>query len=317
LCRPGLDPGFFFSGQQGVCANDRGVPADLLKTVLLPLGLIFIMFGMGLGLTPGDFKRVIFSPKAKLLGLVLQLLALPALAFALACVFRLPGDLATGLMLVAACPGGPTSNIISHLARGDTALSVSLTAVSSVVTVFTIPLVTGFSMSHFMAGEAAVQLPFGKTLAQLLAVTVAPILLGMWTHARRPRFSQRMAGPVNYASLAFLGLLILAAVLREADLGKQIAAVGPVVVCLNLGGMLLGFGAAAALRLSRPQRISISIEVGIQNATLALAIALGILESSRLAIPAVVYGLFMFVSGGAMIVACGRGHRKGTAEAAP
>jgi len=293
------------------------VPADLLKTVLLPLGLVFIMFGMGLGLTPADFKRVIFSPKAKLLGLFLQLLALPALAFGLACLFRLPGDLATGLMLVAACPGGPTSNIISHLSRGDTALSVSLTAVSSVVTVFTIPLVIGFSMSYFMAGEAAVQLPFWKTLAQLMAVTVAPILLGMWTHAKFRRFSQRMASPVNYFSMAFLGLLILAAVLREADLGKQIAAVGPVVVCLNIGGMLLGFGAAAFLRLSRPQRISISIEVGIQNATLALAIALGLLESSRLAIPAVVYGLFMFASGGAMILICGRGHGKRAVKAAP
>jgi BASS family bile acid:Na+ symporter len=104
------------------------VPEDLLKTVLLPVGLIFVMFGMGLGLRPEDFVRVVAAPKAKLLGLALQLLALPAIAFALASVFRLPGDLAAGLMLVAACPGGPTSNIITLLSRGDTALSVSLTA---------------------------------------------------------------------------------------------------------------------------------------------------------------------------------------------
>lgn len=282
------------------------MPADLLKTVFLPLGLIFIMFGMGLGLTPADFKRVIFSPKAKLIGVFLQLLALPALAFGLAWAFRLPGDLATGLVLVAACPGGPTSNIISHLSNGDTALSVTLTALSSVITIFTIPLVVGFSMNHFMAGEALIQLPFWRTLVQLMAVTVLPILLGMWTHAKRPRFSQRMASPVNLFSLVFLGVIILAAVLREADLGKQIAAVGPAVVCLNMGGMALGFGAAALFRLSRPQRISISIEVGIQNATLALGIALAILDSPRLAIPAVVYGLFMFVSGTAMILSFSR-----------
>jgi BASS family bile acid:Na+ symporter len=282
------------------------VPADLLKTVLLPAGLIFIMFGLGLGLRPADFKRVLLSPKAKLLGIALQLLALPALAFALATVLRLPGDLAVGLMLVAACPGGPTSNIISHLARGDSALSVTLTAVSSMATVVTIPWLLGLSMAHFMAGEAAVSLPFGKTLAQLVAVTVAPILVGMWVHARRPGISRRMAVPVNRFSMAFLASVIVAAVLREEDLPAQIAAAGPAVVALNLAGMALGFGAAAWCGLARPQRISISVEVGIQNATLALAIALGILDSPRLAIPAVVYGLFMFLSGGAMIAAFGR-----------
>lgn len=282
------------------------MPSDLLKTVFLPLGLMLIMFGMGLGLTAGDFKRVIFSPKAKLLGLAMQLLALPAVAFALACWFRLPGDLATGLMLVAACPGGPTSNIISHLSRGDTALSVTLTAISSVITVFTIPLVVGSSMAHFMGDQAAIQLPFGKSMIQLMAVTVVPVVLGMAVHARWPRFSQRMASPVNAGSLVFLAVIIVVAVLKEQELGKQIAAAGPAVVALNVAGMALGFGAAALFRLPRPQRITISIEVGIQNATLALAIALGLLDSPRLAIPAVVYGLFMLATGALMIAVFGR-----------
>lgn len=282
------------------------MPPDLLKTVFLPVGLILIMFGMGLGLTAGDFKRVLLSPKAKLLGLGMQLLALPAIAFALATLFRLPGDLATGLMLIAACPGGPTSNIISHLSRGDTALSVTLTAFSSVITVFTIPWVVGASMAHFMGDQAVIQLPFGKTLIQLMAVTVLPILLGMAVHSKCPRFSQRMARPVNVFSLIFLGLIILAAVFQEKDLGKQIAAVGPAVAALNVAGMALGFGAAVLFRLPRPQGITISIEVGIQNATLALAIALSLLESPRLAVPAVVYGLFMFATGATMIAVFGR-----------
>ena len=282
------------------------MPPDLLKTVFLPLGLILIMFGMGLGLTAGDFKRVILSPKAKLVGLAMQLLALPAIAFALATLFRLPGDLATGLMLIAACPGGPTSNIISHLSRGDTALSVTLTAFSSVITVFTIPWVVGASMAHFMGDQAVIQLPFGKTLIQLMVVTVLPILLGMAVHSKCPRFSQRMARPVNVFSLIFLGLIILAAVFQEKDLGKQIAAVGPAVAALNVAGMALGFGAAVLFRLPRPQGITISIEVGIQNATLALAIALSLLESPRLAVPAVVYGLFMFATGATMIAVFGR-----------
>jgi BASS family bile acid:Na+ symporter len=286
-------------------------PPDLLKAVLLPLGLILIMFGMGLGLTAGDFKRVIFSPKAKLVGLAMQLLALPLLAYSLAVLFRLPGELATGLMLVAACPGGPTSNIISHLSRGDTALSVTLTAFSSVITVFTIPLVVGTSMARFMGDQAVIQLPIGKTMIQLMVVTVLPILLGMLVHAKRPDFSRRMAKPVNVFSLVFLGAIILLAVFQEKDLAAQIAAAGPAVATLNGAGMALGFGVAMLFRLPRPQRITIAIEVGIQNATLALGIALSLLESPRLAVPAVVYGLFMFATGAAMIVIFGRKPKAG------
>ncbi|TLD72831.1 bile acid:sodium symporter family protein [Phragmitibacter flavus] len=283
------------------------MPDDLLKTVLLPLALILLMVGMGMSLTVADFRRVLFAPKATLVGVFLQLVMLPVLAFGLVYLFKLPGELAVGLMLVAACPGGPTSNLISHLSKGDTALSVTLTAVSSVVTVFTIPLVVGFAMERFMAGEAAIELPFGKTLVQLMVVTVIPIAVGMWIHAARPGFSQRMSKPVNVMSMVFLALIIIAAVLKEKDLGAQIAAVGPAVVVLNLGGMVLGFVAAGLMGLVKAQRIAISIEVGIQNGTLALAIALGLLESAGLAVPAVVYSLFMFVSGAVMIGWFGRG----------
>jgi BASS family bile acid:Na+ symporter len=282
------------------------MPDDLLKTVLLPLALIFLMVGMGMSLTAADFRRVLFAPKATLVGVACQLLALPSLAFGLAYLFKLPGDLAAGLMLVAACPGGPTSNLITHLSKGDTALSVTLTALSSMVTVFTIPLILGFAMGHFLEGEASIQLPFGKTLVQLMVVTVIPIILGMWIHAARPGFSQRMSKPVNVMSVVFLALIIMAAVLKEKDLGAQIKAAGMAVVALNLGGMLIGFAVAGLARLGNPQRVAISIEVGIQNGTLALAIALGLLENSGIAVPAVVYSLFMFMSGAAMMMWFGR-----------
>jgi len=278
------------------------MPPDFLKTVLLPLALIVIMFGMGMGLTVADFKRVIFSPKAKLLGLACQLIALPLLAFALTWVFRLPGELAVGLMLIAACPGGPTSNIISHLARGDTALSVTLTAVSSLITIFTIPLIVGLSMTHFLAGETAIHLPFLKTLGQLMVVTIVPVALGMWVNAAKPEFSRRMAKPVNIASIIFLALIIVLAVIKEKDLGAQIAIAGPATVALNLIGMILSYGVARLFRLPPQQRVTLSIEVGIQNGTLALAIAIMILESASIAMPAVVYSLFMFFSGAFMIV---------------
>ncbi len=280
----------------------NAMPPDLLKTIFLPLALISIMFGMGMSLTTADFKRVVLSPRATILGLCCQLIALPLLAFGLIWLFRLPGDLAVGLVILAACPGGPTSNIITHLSRGDTALSVTLTAVSSVITVFTIPLIVGFSIGHYLDADEAIALPFLKTVAQLVVVTLIPIALGMWVNAARPGFSRRMASTVNVVSLLFLALVILAAVLREKDLGEQFILAGPAALALNLGSMGLGLGAAALFHLTRPQGICISIESGIQNGTLALSIALGLLDSSRIAMPAVVYSLLMFASGAIMIL---------------
>lgn len=282
------------------------MPIDLLKTVLLPLALVFIMFGMGMSLTVADFKRVVQSPRATLLGLCCQLIGLPVIAFALIWLFRLPGDLALGLMILAACPGGPTSNMITHLCRGDTALSVTLTAVSTVITVFTIPLIVGFAISHFLGADEAVALPFLRTIAQLVVVALIPISLGMWAKAVRKDFCQRISGTVNVLSLVFLLAVILTALLREKDLATQFSLAGPAAMALNLGSFGLGFGSAMLFRLTRPQAISISIEAGIQNGTLALSIALGMLDSPRIAMPAVVYSLLMFASSGLMILWFGR-----------
>ncbi|HMP89475.1 MAG TPA: bile acid:sodium symporter family protein [Kiritimatiellia bacterium] len=284
---------------------------DFLKTIFLPLALMIIMFGMGMTLTVADFKRVILAPKAKILGLLIQLVLLPVVAYALVLAFGLSSELAIGLMLIAACPGGPTSNMISHLAKGDTALSVTLTAVSSVVTVFTIPLIVGVAMELFQLDGAVVALPFGKTVLQLMLVTIVPISFGMMVHRFFPKFSVRMSRPVNVLSVIFLALVILAAVLKEKDLAAQFKEVGFAVLALNVITMSLGFGLAGWLKLSLRQQVTISIEAGIQNGTLALAIALGILESARIAVPSVVYSLLMFASGAFMIVAFGRSRRVG------
>lgn len=288
-------------------ADCAAMPADLLKSLALPLALMVVMFGMGMGLRMEDFRRVFVSPRAKWLGLACQLLMLPALAFGLAHLFRLPGELAVGLMLVAACPGGPTSNVISHLARGDTALSVTLTALSSLVTVFSIPLVVGAASSHFLGATTELTLPFGKTVLQLALVTLLPIALGMALNALRPDVCRRFERAFQVLSLVFLALIILAAVLREEHLARQFAMAGPAALALNGLGMSLGMAAAAAFGLSRPQRVTISVEVGIQNGTLALAIALGLMDNPGVAMPAVVYSLLMFVSGAFMILRHGRG----------
>jgi len=277
------------------------MPEDIFKSVFLPLALIFVLFGMGMSLTIADFKRVILSPLASAVGLCCQLVVLPLAALAVTWLLGLSGETAVGLMLLAACPGGPTSNLISHLSKGDVALSVTLTAVSSVLAVATIPWIVGLSMTHFLGAGAEIQLPFWKTLFQLMIVTVLPIALGMGVRAAKPAFADRMARPANVISLMFLALVILLAVLREKDLAGQFRVAGPGAVTLNVVTMVFGYYVAKLFRLSRPQQISISIEAGIQNGTLALAIALGLLSSPNIAMPAVIYSLFMFLSGAFMI----------------
>jgi BASS family bile acid:Na+ symporter len=287
------------------------MPETLIKNVFLPLALFLIMFGMGLTLSLADFKRVILSPKAKLVGLCCQLLLLPLVALGLVKVLGLSGEIAVGLMLIAACPGGPTSNIITHLAKGDTALSVTLTAFSSVLTVFTLPLIVGASLQVFVAESREIPFPVGTVIAQLIVVTILPIALGMFVRAKRPVASARLESPFNLASIVFLAILIALAVLKEDNLAAQFREAGPAALLLNLLCMGLGFGVAALASLPTRQRVTIAIEAGIQNGTLALAIALGILGSPRIAVPAVVYSLLMFASGGAMILLfSGRAARK-------
>lgn len=286
--------------------------AEVLKQVALPLALFAVLFGMGLSLVPADFRRVVLRPKAKITGLLCQLALLPAVAFALALAFRLPGELAVGLMVLAACPGGATSNVITHLARGDTALSVTLTAVSSVVCVFTIPWIVGWSMDWFLGAGADVALPFWKTLGQLAMVTILPIVCGMTLRHLRPALARRLERPANILAMVFLAAIIAAAVAREKDLARQFALAGPAAISLNILMMLAGYGTARLAGLPRTQRVTLSIETGIQNGTLALAITLGLLESARIAMPSVVYSLFMFASGALAIAWFRRG--RGAAE---
>ena len=280
---------------------------EVLKQLALPVALFAILFGMGLSLVPDDFRRVILKPKAKIVGLFCQLMMLPAVAFALALLFRLPGELAVGLMVLAACPGGATSNVITHLAKGDTALSVSLTAASSMVCVFTIPWIVGWSMNWFMGSGASVALPFWKTLGQLTLVTILPIICGMAVRRTRPALALRMERPANVFALVFLVLIIAAAVAREKDLAHQFAVAGPAAITLNIVTMALGYAAGWLTGLPKAQRTTISIEAGIQNGTLALGITLGLLDSARIAMPSVVYCLFMFFTGGLMIAWARRG----------
>ena len=273
--------------------------SNFLTVVFLPLALFIVMFGMGLGLTLNDFKRVIVEPKAVIIGLMAQLILLPIVGFGLATAFPLSPELAVGVMILAACPGGPTSNMITYLVKGNVALSITLTAISSMITVFTIPLVVNFSMQNFMGEGTTLQLPFVKTVIQIAVITLIPISMGMVLKGYQPKLAATVAKSVKWLSLFFLALIIVGLLLKErANVLSFFLQVGWVTLTLNIVMMALGYKIATVSKLDKPRAKSITIEVGIQNGTLAIAIASSPtwLNMPSMAIPAAIYALIMFAT---------------------
>lgn len=269
---------------------------SILTAVFLPLALAFIMLGMGLSLTLKDFKNIFAYPKAAILGLLNQLVLLPIFGFALVQLFGLTGAMAVGVMILAACPGGATSNLITHLSKGDIALSISLTAVTSFVTIVSIPLIVNFSIGYF-GEEGSVTLPVGETIIQIMGVTLVPVSIGMFLHRRFPSLSKKADRPVRIASAVFFALIILAAILKERDsIVEFFVLSGPVMLSLNLLTLLVGYFLASAFVLPRRQRMTISIESGIQNGTLGIMIAATLLKNSEMTIPIAIYSLIMFLT---------------------
>lgn len=276
--------------------------SSFLTAVLLPLSLFIIMVGMGLSLAIADFRRVLLYPKAMLTGLVNQLIILPVIGFAFAHLFGLPPLLAVGLMVLAASPGGVTSNLITHLAHGDTALSISMTAVSSLVTVISLPIIVSLSLEHFLDQSQAIQLPVIQTIGQILAITAVPVAMGMFIRHRNQAFAQRMDRPVRiFSTIVFIAIMV-AAILKERDiLIDAFQSVGLSTLCLNLAMMVLGYASSVLLRLDRRQAIAISIETGLQNGTLALVVTSSILMQPEMSITPAVYSLVMFMTAGLLV----------------
>lgn len=276
--------------------------SNVITAVFLPLALGIIMLGMGLSLTVADFKRIFIYPKAVAIGLFNQIILLPIIAFGLIKVFGLQTELAVGIMILAACPGGATSNLISHLAKGDTALSITLTAFSSLITVVSIPFIVNFAIVQFMPDGEAQQLDVLKTVISVVVITIIPVLIGMFIHSKAPGFSQKMEKPVKIMSAIFLVLIILAAILKEKDnLADFFRQAGPVALALNVATLAIGFFGARMLGLSPRQSTTVSIESGIQNGTLGIAIAATILQNPTMTIPSAIYSLVMFMTAGVVI----------------
>ena len=266
-----------------------------LTTVALPLALALVMFGLGLSLTLADFARVGRQPKAVVIALALQLLVLPAVCFGLVLAFDLPPLLAVGLMLLAASPGGTTANLFSHLFRGDVALNITLTAVNSLIAVVTLPLITNLAIAYFDPSDGgSLGLQFGKT-AQVFAIVLVPVALGMLVRNRATGFADRMDKPVRILSAVVLALVIVGTIVAErARIGGYLADVGLPALLFCLISLAAGFYVPRAFGIVRRQAIASAFEIGVHNGTLAITIAISVLGSVELAVPAAVYSVLMF-----------------------
>lgn len=271
---------------------------NLFTSVLLPLALATVMLGMGLSLVPEDFRRVTRYPKAVALGVACQLLLLPLIGLLITLVVPMQPAIAVGFIVLALCPGGPSSNLVTYLAKGDVALSVTLTAVSSLVTVFTIPLFSNLALQHFLGETAAIALPIGATMLQIFLITLLPIAIGMAIRHQFPQTALRLEKQMGRLAIGLLGLIIVLLLVKEGSkLPGFLVQVGIGVLLLNLLTMLSGFLVAQMFRLPLPQQICIAIEVGIQNGTLAIAVTAGLLNNPDMAVPAAVYSLLMYLTG--------------------
>jgi len=276
----------------------------------LPISLFIIMVGVGLTLRLRDFHNVVYYPSALLFGTAAQILLLPALGFGLAWLLQLPPAIAVGLVIIAACPGGTTSNVFAFLAKGNLALSILMTAAASLITVVTLPIFANLAIDLFkdQALDEPLQLPVTQTVIMLLAVVFLPVMLGMGLRAWKAQLAGRLEGAVGAFGMIVLFALVVLIVIQTRDhLGELLVQAGPSVIALNLLGIAIGFGIARLARADFVDGLTLAMEMGIKNSTIGLTVALTLLGSADIAMPAALYGLLMFASAGALVV-IGRRH---------
>ncbi len=266
-----------------------------LITIFLPLALAVVMAGLGLELTPNDFKRVSKHPKAVFIALFCQLVVLTTIAFFICKLLNLPPLLAVGLMLLAASPGGPTANLFSYLYKGDIALNITLTAVNSVIAAFTLPLIVNFAIHHFMQDGQQVGLQFAKVL-QVFLIIIIPVTLGMSVRHFSPQTADRLNKPVRIFAVVFLIVIIIGAIAKERNnIMLYLADVGLATALFCACSLLIGYFVPRFFGVNSQQARACAFEIGIHNSTLAMTIALTVMASSTIAMPAAVYSIFMYI----------------------
>ena len=265
-----------------------------LTTVGLPIALAIIMFGLGLDLTVEDFRRIGRRPKAIGIALACQTLVLPALCFGLVLLFDPPPLLAIGMLLLAASPGGTSANLFSHLFRGDVALNITLTAINSILALLTLPLITNFAIDWFDQGDN-VSLPFAE-VAQVFAIVLVPVAVGMLVKQARPMFAAAMDRPVRIGSAVILAVLVVGILVDQREnVADYIGDVGAVAAVFCAASLLIGYFVPKALGIGDAQAVASSMEIGVHNGTLAIFVAVEVLDNVEISVPAAVYSIFMFV----------------------
>jgi BASS family bile acid:Na+ symporter len=271
-------------------------------STLLPAGLAFIMFSLGLKLSVADFRRVLNYPVAVGLGLVAQVLLLPLTAFGIARLFNLEPQTAVGLMILAACPGGVTAAMITELSRGDTCLSITLTACTSLLSFLTVPIIVGFSLQHFLGQAATISFPVGQAIGGLFLVTIVPVVAGLvlkgagWLQPRAEKIIGRLATAV------FLMIVCLTFFTEWPSITAHFSTVGPAILLLNVTTMTTGALLGVAGRLPGAGRIALAVECGIQNSALGITVAVSLVAVSELAVPSVIYAFLMNITALVLII---------------
>jgi bile acid:Na+ symporter, BASS family len=273
------------------------VEDSLFSTVLLPIALAVIMTSLGMSLTLDDFRRVVVYPRGIAIGLVNLVVISPLLAFGIAELFELEPVLAVGLVVLGASPGGILANLMTHLARGETALSISMTAISSLAAVVTVPLVLTLGIDHFGAGGIDDDPDMLSIVPRVLAITVIPLAFGMWLRARRPETVEAIGPGFRRVAAVVFGLTVVGVIIAENErVLENLDSVAAAAIALNVAAMTISFWVARLARLDDRQSTAIAMELGVHNTALAIAVAATV--DTELTIPAAVYASFMFVTAG-------------------
>lgn len=267
-----------------------------LLPALLIGALALVMFGLGLSLVADDFKRLLKHPKAVALALLLQAVILPAACYLIIVILSVPPIYAVGLMILAASPGGVTANLFSHLFGGNVAMNISLTAINTVLSIVSLPLIANWAIATFANTGQVVPLQFGKVI-EVIGIVLVPVIAGMAVNRLAPSFSQRLETPMKVFSAVVLAAFAAIAIAKEwTALTASFAGLGPAVVAFNVVSLVAGFYLSRGAGLDKPVATAISFEVGIHNATLAMFIALSVLGNFQLALPAAIYSISMYVT---------------------
>ncbi|MGC1172121.1 bile acid:sodium symporter family protein [Polaromonas sp.] len=265
-------------------------------TQLLVAALALVMFGLGLSLGTQDFTRLFKHPKAVVIALLLQIVVLPLACYGLIVLLKVPPLFAVGLMLLAASPGGISANLFSHLFGGNVAMNISLTAINTVLSIVTLPLIANWAISHFAGTGQMVPLQFGKVV-EVIAIVLIPVFVGMCVRTWKPGFAARSEKPMKVFSALVLAVVAIGALAKEWQaLSTSFASIGPAVVAFNLVSLLAGYYLSRAAGLDKPMSTAISYEIGIHNSTLAIFIALAVLDNFQLALPAAIYSASMYIT---------------------